>query len=82
MIRVEWVRWNVINCEQIENDVVKKIISENLEIDLENIRSIYVNFDRNVREKRKRIWLTNFYENDKKLELEDDNYNFLNEICK
>lgn len=82
MIRVEWVRWNVINCKQIENGVVKKIISENLEIDLENIRSIYVNFDRNVREKRKRIWLTNFYENDKKLELEDDNYNFLNEICK
>lgn len=82
MVRVEWVRANIINYKQIESDVVKKIFSKNSEIDLKNIKSIYVNFDRNKTEKRKRIWITNFEENEKKLELEYDSYQFLNEICK
>ena len=77
MIRVEWIRYNVIDSKQIENDVIKKILSENPEIDLNNIKSIYVSFDRNEREKARRIWITNFEENEKKLELNDENYRFL-----
>ena len=77
MIRVEWIRYNVIDSKQIENDVIKKILIENPEIDLKNIKSIYVSFDRNEREKATRIWITNFEENEKKLELNDENYRFL-----
>ena len=77
MIRVEWILYNVIDSKQIENDVIKKILSENPEIDLKNIKSIYVSFDRNEREKARRIWITNFEENEKKLELNDENYRFL-----
>ena len=77
MIRVEWIWYNVIDSKQIENDVIKKILSENPEIDLKNIKSIYVSFDRNEREKARRIWITNFEENEKKLELNDENYRFL-----
>ena len=82
MIRVEWIRWNSLNCKQIENDVVKKVFSGSSEIDLENIKSIYVSFDRNEREKRRRIWITNFQGKEKRVELLKEKYKILKEICK
>lgn len=81
MIKIEWVRWNKLHCKEVEIEL-KEIIGVKEEIDISNIKNIYVNFDRNKNERSQRIWLTNFQEEDKKVELSKDNYQLLNEVCK
>ena len=80
MLRVELIRWNTIHYKKLKDEEARKILESVQGINLEDIKYFYVNFDRNERENKNKIWVTNLQEKEKRIELSNENYQFLSEI--